>query len=104
MQTDQIGHVLEGTDRAGLDLGGHEEQRPAVGHLDRRTDLPFLEGEEDFGNIGGKLRAAPEALRLYGRRRIGIQTLGFAKKMDGEERTGGSTTHDGNAVVIPEAL
>jgi hypothetical protein len=35
---------------------------------------------------------------------VSIQTLGFAKKMDGEERTGGSTTHDGNAVVIPEAL
>jgi len=23
--------------------------------------------------------------------------------MDGEERTGGSTTHDGNAVVVAEA-
>jgi hypothetical protein len=32
-----------------------------------------------------------------------IETLGLAKKMDGEERTGGSTTHDGNAVVVAEA-
>jgi hypothetical protein len=34
---------------------------------------------------------------------VSIQTLGFPKKMDGEERTGGSTTHDGNAVIVAEA-
>jgi hypothetical protein len=34
---------------------------------------------------------------------VSTQALGLAKKMDGEERTGGSTTYDGNAVAVVEA-
>jgi hypothetical protein len=32
-----------------------------------------------------------------------VETLGFLKKMDGEEGTGWSTADDCNAIVIPEA-
>jgi len=34
---------------------------------------------------------------------VSIEALGFPKKMDGKERTGRSTAHDGNAVVVLEA-
>ncbi len=33
---------------------------------------------------------------------VSIETLGFAKKMDGEERTGRSTADDGNAIAVLE--
>jgi len=31
---------------------------------------------------------------------VSMETFGFLKEMDGEERTGGSAADDGNAVVV----